>query len=254
MRLLTRLLHRLPLPTTCAVCHTWSASAVCPGCRADYARLLPRCPQCALLLAPGLALCIRCTEAGPSPLAQCVARVSYEWPWVDLVAQFKFRSQPAWGHALAQLMLQNPQAHDLLTQADGLIPIPLTPARQAERGYNQAWELAQPLQRASGLPTLPKALLRRETRQVQHELGRAARLAHAQQAFAINPAQRPALAGQHWLLVDDVLTTGATLQAAAHHLLDAGAARVSALVFARTPAPLQVGDQAQAEALLNQLD
>ncbi|MDO9611857.1 MAG: ComF family protein [Serpentinimonas sp.] len=249
-----RWLHRLPLPTLCAVCRTWGDSAVCPSCCGQYARLLPRCPQCALPLAPGLALCIRCTEAGPGALAQCVARVSYEWPWVDWVAQFKFRSQPAWAHALAQLMLQNPQAHDLLTQADGLIPIPLSPARQAERGYNQAWELALELQRASGLPALPAALLHRDTRQVQHELGRAARLAHAQQAFAVNPSQRSALTGRHWVLVDDVLTTGATLQAAARHLLDAGALRVSALVFARTPAPLHGGDAAQAEALLNQLD
>ncbi len=249
-----RWLHRLPLPTLCAVCRTWGRSAVCPDCCGQYARLLPRCPQCALPLAPGLALCIRCTEAGPGPLTQCVARVSYEWPWVDLVAQFKFRSQPAWGHALAQLMLQNPQAHDLLTQADGLIPIPLSPARQAERGFNQAWELAHALQRASGLPALPAALLHRDTRQVQHELGRAARLAHAQQAFAVNPSQRSALAGQHWVLVDDVLTTGATLQAAARHLLDAGAVRVSALVFARTPAPEPVIDADQAQTLLNRLD
>jgi len=249
-----RLLHRLPLPCLCAICRTWSASPVCNDCRSDYARLLPRCPGCALPLAPGLALCSRCTEAGPSPLAQCVARVSYEWPWVDLVAQFKFLSQPAWGHALAQLMLQNPQAHDLLTQADGLIPIPLSLARQAERGYNQAWELAWQLQRESGLPARPSVLLHRDTRQVQHELGRAARLAHAQQAFAVNPAQRAALAGAHWVLVDDVLTTGATLQAAARHLLDAGAARVSALVFARTPAPMQGGDEEQAAALLNRFD
>jgi ComF family protein len=249
-----RLLHRLPLPTLCAVCRTWGREAVCPDCCGQYARLLPRCPQCALALAPGLALCSRCTEAGPGPLAQCVARVSYEWPWVDVVAQFKFRAQPAWAHALAQLMLQNPLAHDLLTQADGLLPIPLSPARQAERGYNQAWELVRELQRACGLPALPTALLHRETRQVQHELGRAARLAHAQQAFAVDPRQRSAIKGRHWVLVDDVLTTGATLQAAARHLLDAGAARVSALVFARTPAPLQGGDESQAEAELNRLD
>jgi len=249
-----RWLHRLPLPTLCAVCRTWGRNTVCPSCCGQYARLSPRCPQCALPLAPGLALCIRCTEAGPGALAQCVARVSYEWPWVDLVAQFKFRSQPAWAHALAQLMLQNPLAHDLLTQADGLIPIPLSPARQAERGYNQAWELALELQRASGLPALPAALLHRDTRQVQHELGRAARLAHAQQAFAVNPNQRSALAGRHWVLVDDVLTTGATLQAAARHLLDAGAARVSALVFARTPAPQHEIDAEQAQTLLDRFD
>jgi predicted amidophosphoribosyltransferase len=82
---------------------------------------------------------------------------------------------------------------------------------------------------------MPDALVRRSTQRLQHQLDRAQRRTHAQQALALNPQQAPALRGQRVLLIDDVMTTGATLYAAAEHVLRAGAAQVSSVVIARTP-------------------
>lgn len=153
------------------------------------------------------------------------------------MAQFKFQSQPAWAHEMARLILEDPQAVALFSGADGLIPIPLATRRLLERGYNQAAELAKCLGKAGNRPVFPDVLWRRETRREQHRLSKDERAEHARQAFGISPRWKARLARGHWILVDDVMTTGATLHAAARQLKEAGAASVCALVFARTPPP-----------------
>ncbi|MGV3728723.1 ComF family protein [Hydrogenophaga sp.] len=136
-------------------------------------------------------------------------------------------------------MLRAPRAEALLAACDLITPVPLAPGRLAERGYNQAWELVKALQRWSELPTppqaLPDALVRLIETPDQHSLKREQRLHNLQGVFAAHPLHAPRLPGLHVLLVDDVTTTGATLQAAATALKQAGAQAVSALVFARTP-------------------
>lgn len=190
-------------------------------------------------MAPGLELCIRCVEAPGRALARCTARMDYAYPWMDLIARFKFQEQPAWAGTLAALMAETSEAQQLLAQADLLAPIPLSAARLRERGFNQAWELVRQLKRhAPGQPgTLPDLLLRAETEHLQHTLPRNERFTHARAALRANPKHSHHLQQAHVLLVDDVMTTGATLEAAAHTLLAAGAATVSAMVFARTPPP-----------------
>lgn len=138
---------------------------------------------------------------------------------------------------MARLMLEDPQTIHLLAVADGLIPIPLATSRLLDRGYNQAAELAKSLGQAVGRPVFPEALWRRETQRQQHRLSKEERAAHAREAFRVAPQWKNRLAHRQWVLVDDVMTTGATLQAAALHLQAAGASSVSALVFARTPPP-----------------
>jgi len=127
----------------------------------------------------------------------------------------------------------------LLAHADLLAPIPLSASRLRERGYNQAWELIRHIKRHAPKQqnAIANLLLRTETDHLQHTLPRDERFAHARAILRANPKHRPAMQGAHVLLVDDVMTTGATLEAAAHTLLEAGAAKVSAMVFARTPPP-----------------
>jgi ComF family protein len=226
-------------PAVCEVCARWPAQAVCTACRASHAPIRPRCPGCALPLAPGLQQCASCTQARQRPLDQCLARVDYNYPWVDMVAQFKFHGQAAWARHLAELMLEADETPAWLLEADLMAPIPLPMTRLRERGYNQAWELVRHLRRQTH-PTgraLPDLLLRADTAQTQHALPRAERFEHARHAFSVNPKHQARLHNAHVLLVDDVMTTGATLQAAAELLRQAGASSVKALVFARTPTP-----------------
>ena len=198
-------------------------------------------------MASGLTRCTRCVDEPPKALSRVVARVAYQWPWTTLITEFKFNGQPAWGKTLAGLMTESPDVQSLIDTADGLLPIPLSRNRLLERGYNQAWELTRHLARAAGKPADATLLIRRDTDRLQHELSLDERRQHARRAFALHPLAAGTLAGGHWLLVDDVMTTGATLEAAAQQLLNGGAAQVSAVVFARTPAPQRDGDTSSAD-------
>jgi ComF family protein len=193
-------------------------------------------------MAPGLDGCIRCREGPPRRLDRCVARVTYEHPWTDLIARFKFQGEPAWAGLFASLMLTVPEAEALLADTDLIAPVPISTERLRERGYNQAWELVKALRRhspaARQLQAWPDLLEHQALQQPQHALPRAERFDNAHRAFHLHPGHAAGVAGVRILLVDDVMTTGATLEAAAERLLDHGAASVSALVFARTPDPM----------------
>lgn len=229
------------LPGTCQVCGAWPSSAVCEACVDRFQDEGPRCMSCAARVPVGVRQCGAClTRLEPVALHACAAAVAYGYPWDGLIARFKFRQEPGWAGPFARQMLQAPQAGSLLLSCDLVAPVPLTPARLAERGYNQAWELVKALRRASEpgtrAPALAEALVRLAETPHQHSLPREQRLRNLQGVFAAHPLYAPRLHGRHVLLVDDVITTGATLQAAAQALLQGGASRVSALVFARTPA------------------
>jgi ComF family protein len=189
-------------------------------------------------MAPGLELCVRCREGPERQLQRCHARVSYSYPWADTVARFKFQAQPAWAAEMARLMLQDDEAAELLQTADRVAPIPLPLERLIERGYNQAWELVRHLRLQAGPFTASHDLLERQAKDhAQHSLDRGARLTHARQVLSVHPRHMDSLTGQKVLLVDDVMTTGATLNSAAALLREAGASEVYGWVFARTPAP-----------------
>ncbi len=227
------------LPSQCAICHTWPARRVCDACAARFAQPLARCTGCALPLPASshdASKGMRCGACLRTPLGleQCVAAVDYAYPWAGIVAQYKFQSDPAWAPALARLLLSTPWAEPLVDAADRVLPIPLSAQRLRERGFNQALLLARALAPSKTDATL---LLRLHDTQAQSGLGRAQRLRNLQGTLAVDPLRASALQGRSVLLVDDVMTTGATLQAAALALRQAGARAVSALVFARTPSP-----------------
>lgn len=225
-------------PSVCEVCARWPSAPLCDPCRQVHARLLPRCPGCALPLAPGLTRCTACTTAPLTALTRCDARVAYQYPWTELIARLKFQAEPAWARPLAHLMLESATTLDILRSATLLAPVPLSPARLQVRGYNQAWELLRHLSPAQpDCPARPDLLWRTDDDAPLHTLPRAERQRRAGQVFRPNPAAQTQLTGARVVLVDDVMTTGATLQAAAEVLLAHGAASVSALVFARTPPP-----------------
>lgn len=231
------------LPAACQVCAAWPAQPVCEACIQRFAPPQSRCRACAAVMPGEPGLCGACQTRPDAPaLQECVAAVDYAYPWDGLIARFKFRSEPGWAQPFAQRLLQVPQTLHLLHTRPLVVPIPLTAARLGERGYNQAWELVKALRaQCRRLPpalpcdALATALVRLGETPDQHSLGREERLRNLRGVFAAHPSYVQRLVGRHVLLVDDVTTTGATLQTAAQAVLHAGADRVSALVFARTP-------------------
>lgn len=227
------------LPGTCQVCGGWPSEPVCEACSTRFQGPPLRCHACATPLSTAANhLCGAClTQPSPAPLQTCAVAVDYAYPWDGLIARFKFQSEPGWAGPFARLMLRAPRAAEVLSQCDLLVPVPLNATRLAERGYNQAWELTKALRRQGrpDAPADPDTLLRLLDRPDQHSLQREQRLRNLQGVFAVHPLHVPRVQGRQVLLVDDVSTTGATLQAAAQALRQAGAAGVNALVFAHTP-------------------
>ena len=220
----------LHLPSRCAICRQWPAEPVCEACIARFAQPRPRCLTCALPVAAGVLRCGACLK-DPPPWARCLCAVDYAWPWRGLVARFKFHEQPGWERPLAWLMRSATWAEDTLHEADRVLPIPLSRERLAERGYNQSWLLARQLAPDKADASL---LLRVRHTPPQRTLPRSERLTNLQGAFAVDPLRAREVRGQRLVLVDDVMTSGASLRAAAQVLLQAGAAQVSAIVLART--------------------
>jgi ComF family protein len=166
-----------------------------------------------------------------------VAALDYAYPWDKLIHRFKFQGDLAWAHWFAQIMLKAPGAADCLAQADWCLPIPLSAHRLGERGYNQAWLLTKALTRSQHHKARSDWLIKLVGTPAQHQLDRTERQHNLRAAFATSAHAQPQLAHRSVLLVDDIMTTGATLHAAALALKRAGVARVEALVLARTPAP-----------------
>jgi len=218
------------MPSRCAICRQWPAEPVCETCITRFAHPVPRCSTCALPVPEGVLRCGACIQS-PPPLTRCLSAVDYAWPWRDLVARFKFRQQPGWDRQLAWLMRSATGAEDALHDADGVLPMPLSRERLAERGYNQSWLLARRLAPDKADPHL---LLRIRHTPAQRTLPRSGRLANLQGAFAVNPLRAGEVRGRRLLLVNDVMTSGASLHTAAQVLLQAGATQVIALVLART--------------------
>ena len=229
---LTRSLLRWSWP--CEVCGSWGGQGLCGACHAQFVATQPVvCPRCALPCPAGQ-VCGACLRRPPN-YRQCVAAVAYGFPFDRLVARLKFKSQPELAGLLGGLM------HRAIVQrgetaVSCVLPMPLSTARLAERGYNQAWELARCVASRARLPAEAHWLLRLRDTPHQVGLSRAARERNLHDAMWVDTAVAR-LAGRDVALVDDVLTTGGTARAATQALLDAGAASVQVWVLARTPAP-----------------
>ena len=229
------------LPSQCALCRAWPARGlVCDPCVTRFAQPVPRCTGCALAIpalaaravpsAPEIQRCGACLVT-PPPLDRCLTAVSYAYPWNTCVTSYKFGSNPAWAATFALLLKSAPWIEPAVDQADLLIPVPLSAERLRERGFNQALELCKHL---SAEKTDAKLLLRVKNTLTQSSLTRSERLKNVATAFAVDPLQAAQLRGKRVVLVDDVMTSGATLFAAAKALRQAQVSHITAIVFART--------------------
>lgn len=225
------------IPSQCAVCGAWPAQPVCEACVARFAQPLQRCETCALALTAAAQRCGICIRQAPA-LDACIAAVSYGYPWSQLILRWKFHGQSAWSGQFALLLRSTPWVEPALEQAHLLLPMPLSRQRLAQRGFNQALELARKLDAAK---TDAHLLLRIKDTPAQSSLSRSARQASVRSAFAVAPLRTDALQGKRVVLLDDVMTTGASINAAAAALRAAGAAHVTGMVLARTEEEHQPG-------------
>lgn len=228
-------LARLALPQACALCAGRAGNAlVCPACTAALPRLPPACPVCALPVAAA-AVCGACL-AHPPPFATTLAPFVYAFPVDRLLQQFKYAGRLAFAE-WAAVALAAAAAEAFAGRDDDAGPavvaaIPLAPARQRERGFNQAREIGVRVAHLLGLPMVD--ILERATCGApQAALRWSERAQNVRGAFACRRDVR----GLAVALVDDVMTTGATLAEAALALRRAGAVRVEAWVVARTLPP-----------------
>ena len=170
----------------------------------------------------------------PPPLDRCHAAVAYGYPWAGLLTHYKFGDEPGWAMALAALVERDAGVRATLAAADFVLPLPLSNDRLAQRGFNQAAQLARALAPAKVRTDL---LLRLRETAPQTALGRQQRAANVRGAFGVEPLRIRETSGRQLVLVDDVMTSGATLFEAAAALRAAGCAGVSAVVVARTDEP-----------------
>ena len=220
------------LPLRCPLCGATGANGMdrCADCAAELPRNRNCCARCALPLAASAGLCGECQRQA-LPWDGAWAPFRYGWPLDRLEARFKFGRDLAAGRALATLW----QREGMPLPMPGLVlPVPLHRTRLRQRGYNRALELAKPLARHLGIPLRHDVLLRRRGTAAQTELDAVARRRNVRGAFALRTdIALPA----HVAILDDVMTTGATLAECARVLRHAGVQRVDVWALARAPSP-----------------
>ncbi|WP_454734683.1 ComF family protein [Cupriavidus necator] len=223
------------LPSACALCGSVQRDVVCAPCAADLLRAVRRCPTCALALGRHFR-CPACAAMPPPAFDHAHTLGDYASPQDHLVLGLKFgQALPLAGWLAARLAAELPGAwaEARLAPPDLIAPVPLSPQRLAARGFNQAWEIARPLARRLGLRADPVLLQRQRDTGSQRALDLAARQVNVRNAFRLSRPSR--LEGLHVALVEDVMTSGATLHEAARVLKAHGAARVSVIIALRTP-------------------
>jgi ComF family protein len=223
------------LPARCVLCRTGSGgAALCPPCLAGLPTVFPVCPACALPVLQGrrddARLCGAC-QRRPRPWLTATAALRYDFPANRLVRALKFQGNLAAGAGLAQAMIAGPWPSTDGATPPWIVPVPLHGWRERRRGFNQAMELAHPIARATGWKLVDRLRRGRRTRP-QTGLDATQRRRNLRDAFRWRGLP---LAGQPIVLID-VLTTGATLEACARAVR--GAASVSVWVATRALSPM----------------
>jgi len=223
------------MPARCLVCLEAGAGGhdLCGECQDALPWNDKACSRCGLPMPEPVAACGRCLRK-PPPLDRVLAAFNYGFPVDRLLPRFKFHHDLAAGRELAEAtlaMLAGALPADPADRPQALVAVPLHPKRLRQRGYNQALELAKPLSSAFAVPLLRDGLRRIRDIAPQSGLGALARRRNPRGAFAAGSDMFPS----HVALVDDVMTTGATLYECARVLRRAGVHRVDAWVAARVP-------------------
>ena len=234
-----RALLDIALPPICHICHTFIPNAgalhICPDCRDRLPPVKsPICPVCGIPFI-GAGNDHRCGACLTHPPGYDSARAPflYEGPLRDLIHSFKYSQRTHLRYPLALLTLEGLGARFFSgCSSHLLVPVPLHRSRLRQRGFNQAVLLGRVLSKRLSVPMVPDALVRVRPTEPQISLSAAERRGNVKGAFAVK--RRDDIAGKRILLLDDVMTTGSTLDECARELKKAGACEVMALTIART--------------------
>jgi len=218
-------------PSTCRLCRAAGLPGLelCPTCRAELPWIAHSCTRCAIPLPRdiGITICFDCINTQPS-LDSCTALFEYRPPIDRWIQDVKFAQDLATAHLLGELLAGKIPA-DSRKRPAIVLPVPLHRKRLSERGYNQALEIARSLSE-KGYRLDPTCCRRHKATSAQSDLPAGARKGNVRNAFSVSRLMKESRV----LLIDDVMTTGATLNELARTLKKAGAERVEAWVIART--------------------
>ena len=245
VRLAGRALADLFLPISCVACERLVPSVesgiVCGHCWSRVRELpYPRCDRCGHMLAAGD--CQWCDYLPP------YVRAARSFCWVTpgtggkFIHALKYSGWSGVADAMAERLARMTWPADVVEERTALIPVPLAASRNRERGYNQSALIASGLSRRWAIPVWPEVLWRTRATRTQTELTPGERLSNVAGAFRVRDSARESLRGAHVVVVDDVVTTGATLGACASALFEAGSRIISYVTFGRAVA---AGDRLQ---------
>lgn len=228
------------LPTICLLCGTrLENELLCAGCELDLPHLERAgklCQQCSLPLESEANYCGHCLHKPPA-FSHSVIPFSYQAPLDFLIHQFKYQRKLSAGRVLAQLLGAQIQHHyqdQPLRWPELILPVPLHWSRRWQRGFNQADLLGQELARQLQLPQYTRWCQRRERTPAQQGLNRAERQKNLRKAFVMPPKAITQIRGKCVALVDDVVTTTATMRELSQLLVKQGAGEVHVWALART--------------------
>ena len=229
----------LLLPVCCAVCERLIGSnekgIICGHCWSRVREIsYPRCNRCGH--STDRHSCRWCANLPP------FVRSARSYCWIgpgtgkQIVHSLKYDGWARVAEEIAQRMSHLSVPADVRLERTAIVPVPLSRARLRERGFNQSELIACSLAKRWEIPLWPSVLERQASTRSQTQLTPGERLGNVAGAFSVPAAQRAALRGAHLVLVDDVVTTGATLRASASALFAAGARTISYMTFGRAPA------------------
>jgi ComF family protein len=232
-RLIDRLLD-FCYPGQCPSCGEGydAAAMLCSDCEEEMERLVhsPACRRCAMPLVEDDAPCPYCRGKGLSPFDQIISLGLFREPLKGAIHRAKYSRRWPLAEELAVRLFEQAEVQTLLEKSDYLLPVPLHRRRQVERGYNQAEVLARRMGARCGKPIRSPVARVRDTETQTHLHSRAKRAENLRDAFVVT--QPDAVRARHIVLVDDVMTTGATLASLARTLKIAQPATISAIVLA----------------------